>query len=941
MNVVRGIIVAVFMLWMVQSAPGQTIKNYSTDNILSTNTVYGIFKLKNGSVLLCTNEGLQQYTGKEVVPYPYLNPQDEIKDEVFDIYEDERDRMWLSTFKATLAFVHNHYYHCASNDSSLARPVQLSTALRTIANKKNGDVLIYSMGIDTVYRYNGKALAPMMLTPRNFKHFSFDIDANADLIFYGRDRKVSVNSNKTTEHFFDQAVDMVLCKHLQCHQYIITSTHISIDSYSIPQPTPSIKPGPINSIIYDTATKLLYVCCKPGLLIYDTKAKATKAYLLAEYTVSDVCLLHNGSLLASTTDNGLFEIDLKSTEAYNNQGNAKFKDAKMLGNDVVLRNNNDGLFVLSNNLQLRKNISISSAESPKSFVLHKANQSSINILYGNTHYELFAAGLHKVETLDKITFVKKTTNFRNKILGVNHLMVFFLKPMETAFTSKVGRIFDIYNYKDSLILATTKNELLVHSVDKKSTTSLPTPFKIFKIFGAKHHCILQAHTGVLHYCTDVLDPKSYTKIARLPPDMVTRDIIAVNDSVLIILGQNTTLLLQDNKQGIKVSYLGATFLPRDVVNVFSHGQELIVLSSQTIAKRAYSSLLTPCAMPYLADVVVFDEHFNSKDTSVLVSKSAQSISVIFDIVNLDQYPCYVQYRYAGSPWAKLSGTILSIPDLRYGSSQITIQLCDAGSGIISQKNISVYRALPIWKRNWFAVLCICAGALLMFLAIRAYYRRRTKKKLQIQLTKFESLQNELKALNAMMNPHFVFNSLANIQAMYRMNEMHTADKYLNDFSALIRQNMRNVQHQLIPLSAELDVVGAYLALENLRFNNTLLWEINISDGIVAEEVLLPPLLLQPLVENSIKHGLFRKKGIDNRIKIDIVEASAGSVTIKVADNGIGVTAASHADKQDTAGNRLALKNIAQRIEHLNLLRNMNASLSSAQEAEWYTVQITL
>jgi two-component sensor histidine kinase len=923
------------------SITAQTIVNYTTDNLLSTNTIYGIFKLKNGSILLCTNEGLLQYTGKDVHPYAYLNPEDEIKDEVFDIYEDEHGRMWLSTFKATLAFIQNHYYHSARNDTSLVRPVQLTSNLRTLDDKKHKNVIIYSTGIDTIYKYDGQSLSTLMLTPKDFVHFSFDIDRNANFVFYGNDRKVTLADTKKNEERFDNKVDKVLCKHLQCHKYTVTPTHLLIDDYRIPQPKQIIKPGPINSIIYDSLTQLLYVCCTPGLIIYDTKKKTTKAYLLEQYTVSDVCALQNGKLLASTTENGLFEVDLNQRPTYENPSTAKFKDANVVGNELIINNGADKLYIVDENLVFKKEFKLQSSESPSSFLIHQSENAGLDVLYGSEHLEIVNGRLSKVERFSQITFIKKTINFRGRSVGVNHAQVFFFRPATEIFNSGAVRIFDIYNYRDSLILATTKNDLLLHAVDKQVTKSFKAPIKIFKIVKGKYHCIIQAHSGALHFCTDILDNNTYRKIAGLPADLVVRDIISVNDSMHIVLGQNTTVLLQDGKDDVRVSYLGARFLPKDVVNAFSKAQNLYILSRKAISKVPYQDLLTPCRLPYFADVVVYNQNFNTDNSSIEVEKDAGSINVRYDVINLEQYPCFVRYKYEESDWARLTSGLLSIPNLRHGASEITIQLCGLGGAVISEKKINIYRKLPFWKTNWFIALAVLSGILLMFFGIRAYYKARNKKKLQVQLTKFESLQNELKALNAMMNPHFVFNSLANIQAMYRMNEVSLADQYLNDFSALIRQNMRNVQQELIPLSAELEIVRGYLGLENLRFNNTLHWQINLHDTVDAEELLIPPLLLQPIAENSIKHGLFRKKGVDNKIKIEVNKLPNESISIKVMDNGIGIEASMQNSLQESEGNKLALKNIRQRIEHLNLLRNMNATLSLSQEGEWHIVQITL
>jgi LytS/YehU family sensor histidine kinase len=136
-----------------------------------------------------------------------------------------------------------------------------------------------------------------------------------------------------------------------------------------------------------------------------------------------------------------------------------------------------------------------------------------------------------------------------------------------------------------------------------------------------------------------------------------------------------------------------------------------------------------------------------------------------------------------------------------------------------------------------------------------------------------------------MNPHFIFNAINSIQHYVLTNEKDLANKYLVKFSKLMRNILDLSKEELISLKEELDTVTLYLEIEALRFNNAFTFEINCSRSVEKEEVRLPPLLIQPFVENAIWHGLLLKEG-RKLLMIDIGKNHEG-IVIKIDDNGIG------------------------------------------------------
>lgn len=158
---------------------------------------------------------------------------------------------------------------------------------------------------------------------------------------------------------------------------------------------------------------------------------------------------------------------------------------------------------------------------------------------------------------------------------------------------------------------------------------------------------------------------------------------------------------------------------------------------------------------------------------------------------------------------------------------------------------------------------------------------------------------KLEALRSQMNPHFIFNSLNAIQECILTNNVDAAYKYLSKFSRLQRMVLNNSQKELIPLSSEIEMLQLYLSLESLRFSKSFVYQIDIIGITDTNEIMIPSLITQPLVENAIWHGLRNRKG-DKKLEI-IYEERDAQLFITIDDNGIGRSEAA-AIKEKKIGN---------------------------------------
>ncbi len=164
---------------------------------------------------------------------------------------------------------------------------------------------------------------------------------------------------------------------------------------------------------------------------------------------------------------------------------------------------------------------------------------------------------------------------------------------------------------------------------------------------------------------------------------------------------------------------------------------------------------------------------------------------------------------------------------------------------------------------------------------------------------------KLEALRSQMNPHFIFNSLNAIQECILTNDVDAAYKYLSKFSKLQRMVLNNSQKELIPLSSEIEMLQLYLSLESLRFSKSFVYQIDITGISDTNEIMIPSLITQPLVENAIWHGLRNKEG-DKKLDI-IYEEKNAKIFITIDDNGIGREEAAAIKKQKLGNEQFASK----------------------------------
>jgi tetratricopeptide (TPR) repeat protein len=215
---------------------------------------------------------------------------------------------------------------------------------------------------------------------------------------------------------------------------------------------------------------------------------------------------------------------------------------------------------------------------------------------------------------------------------------------------------------------------------------------------------------------------------------------------------------------------------------------------------------------------------------------------------------------------------------------------------------------------------IAVGAGLLVLAIVFIFAIYKKKRDAVEKHKEAELKaqvadTEMKALRAQMNPHFIFNSLNSISDYIAKQDIKTADRYLIKFAKMMRLILENSEHKQISLAEDLKALELYMQLEALRLNDKFSYEIKIDDEIDQDITMIPPLILQPFVENSIWRGIAQKEG-GGKILIEIKKENE-MINCAVEDNGLGRNHLMQYEPNGISKKSLGMKITRSRIDILN------------------------
>ena len=354
----------------------------------------------------------------------------------------------------------------------------------------------------------------------------------------------------------------------------------------------------------------------------------------------------------------------------------------------------------------------------------------------------------------------------------------------------------------------------------------------------------------------------------------------------------------------------------------------------TIANPAELKRNKEIPVPYIAGVEVLNQPFDfiQRGLPLRLKYKQNFFSIGFSALAFTMSKdVKFRYRLNGfDDWTEVTGRrFANYTNVPGGDYIFQLQAAN-NEGVWNPKilNFPVHIDTAFWLTWWFRI----AVALLIALSAYWLYRYRISllKKKQMMKSEYEKkLANvEMSALLAQMNPHFLFNSLNSIDSYIIRNESKKASEYLNNFARLMRLILQNSRSNYITLKDELEALELYLQMESLRFKNKFSYAIHVDERLDANSIVIPPMLIQPYVENAIWHGLMHKtNGEEGKVELGLYK-NENNLLFVVRDNGIGRKKAAELKEHRLNNHKrsMGMQITEDRIEIINKLYNINASV---------------
>jgi two-component sensor histidine kinase len=369
---------------------------------------------------------------------------------------------------------------------------------------------------------------------------------------------------------------------------------------------------------------------------------------------------------------------------------------------------------------------------------------------------------------------------------------------------------------------------------------------------------------------------------------------------------------------------------RNIHKILVQNDSLYIASDDgltVIPEAMIDTIIFNHPIPYLQSILVNDKEADLSAQNLSL-RGRQNLKFVFSSINYSSTPVIYSYKLEGADpdWASSVGQIVSYQNLRPGTYVFKLKISKLNLPWSQPLEYSIVVKPTFWQHPvsvGFIIVIILTFLSLIFL--RVMTSRIKRREMDHQLIVLEQ-----KALQSMMNPHFIFNALGSIQNFLLQNKPGEAGVYLSQFARLIRQNLGSINAAQVSLEEEVDRIKNYLDLEKLRMSNRFDYIIQMDDSIDADEdLLIPSMIIQPFVENAIWHGI---SPLDNNgwIRLSFSLPSRERMEIIIEDNGIGITQSAQFSTSSQSHLHMGMTMTRKRLEIIGRKHGVETSVTTSE-----------
>lgn len=900
---------------------------------LASNTIYDIKQDEKGYIWIGHTKGISRYDGKKFRHY-YNNIQSSRS--LTSIYFDYKGRVWCQNFAGEVLYLENEELHIETRIEKMNSysPVFLLEKRYLYYNTDNEvKVLDIQKGeTKTLFRNNGTNTNILGWGDGTRYYFTANRRDLYVVSVHNPVQKIGVLDRDYGNHHFFKMGDSLYIFHKVNKEYHILTPQ---KTYSH---TLSNHSTFLHSIRFNEQKRQVYLLGSDGVDILDVKTGKTTP-LINEITSSSFFEDRHHNLWIGTQGKGLVFVsnpNIKKVSSVENVvSGCTFNDSTICVGD------NKGLihFIHTNSMQKTKEFDTKiQHELTCMLYTHKRmylGSFGLNITDFKTTEYISEAAIKDIDTLPN-GFLALAISGGIGVYPYSKAKLYYkLKPIGDKIgffdISKLGRFRDVLYHNNVLyacgnigIYAVTPEKIEEIKYQNASLISFA-----LAAFNKDTVLISSNRYGLCVYA------KNYISVWDNPyqKDFLENPITRMESSKDFVWLLNDRCLYQINKKTRKITRIDYIFgLPAyEYKNLFLHQNTLFLCTNNGIVYFPENTLFLSKGIPdiYITKIHTEKNSYTPPETKLLVFSSKENnITIDFDIPYYNQLTNYhLLFTTNGIEWDTISKNLsdITLRSLSSGNYDIQMKLVDEKGVVLASSNKVYIKISPPWYKNIWFIVAVCifvVGVIIVFFWVREEQIKQ-KEALQSEKLKLETeLQKTLlSSIKSQMNPHFLFNALNTIQSYIFMNEKEKASFYLVKFSKLTRMILDFSTKENIPLSEEIKILELYCELEKMRFENTIDISFYVDEKLNTDTISIPPMLIQPYVENVFKHGLLHKKE-DRKLSVQFLH-EPDLLKVVIDDNGVGRKFTQMLNERKNKPVSFSSNATAKRIEIMRKLANSN------------------
>jgi len=933
---------AVVLLAYSSSCQEYSYTRYDVKDGLAGSNVYCITQDKEGFLWMGTDGGLSRFDG---VHFKNFTLEDGLPDiEVLQIFADSKERIWMGPFSKSICYYAAGRIHNQENDRQLAQ-FHLLGNIHSFAEDKYGNILMAGKRAIHLFTVDGQVREYDSIDGRPIDcgaisagpDGNFLIECRND-IYHLADGQFSLFMTLPMDHWYsDWPGSLYFALNRRMIMWRKSLFTYSLRSFQTDRTVDFFFEGAANHVSFSlVGDSLAYRNQPDGTTEFNTGTGATRKFNLGVH-ISRTFRDDEGNTWFTSLGQGIFR--LNSDELKNI--NLSIAPSTQYVPHVIVKIDSDLWVGCNNNGLLR--FSLPSMKKKAAFTPDQSQIDDLQfigkekngkMLIGTTTrlYDFFfkkPIDLHKVFTIKEGILKNDSELVTAGAFGIFTIDINDLHVKDTLFRDRATTI----RYIDGSLYIGTINGLYVLRKDRSIEYWGDSHPNLRKRISA----IQSSPDGVIWIAT-YGDGISAYKDGKLSAIVTRKQGLSSDICRTIRLDGNILWVGTDkglNKVDIsKPGYLITTYtaddgLGSDIINTIFTDSPMVYVGTPAGLSFFNPTLVDRSARCRLALTgLVSSGKDRLRDTAVLHLPYSQN-NIRFEFAGISYKSAgNIQYRYRllglDTFWQTTRESFLDYPTLPSGDYALQLYAVNKFGTLSPTKTIHFSVETPFWKTAWFELIVLVSFLALtwLFISLRIKHIRRQQSEEELLVRRMTDLEHT--ALQAQMNPHFIFNCLNSIQQYIFDQDILAANKYITGFARLIRATLHNSTKDLIPLEDELEYLSTYLSLEKLRFKEKMSYTIEAAPDLSVDGgYWVPPMIIQPYVENCMRHGLRHRKMAGGYIRISVREEN-GKLAVVVEDNGIGrEKAASYKTREHIEYQSKGMSLTADRIRLINSTHEEN------------------